>query len=54
MEVGLEAAGLGVVEEVFGVGGLDEAGVALVELVVGGRFEAVAGRDAAAVPVVGL
>lgn len=58
MEVGLEAAGLAVVEEeVFGVAGLVvvwELLVVLFVLVVGGLVEPVAGRDDAAVPVVGL
>lgn len=54
MEVGLEAAGLAVVEGVLGVAGLAAARELLVVLAVGGRVEPVAGRDDAAVPVVGL
>lgn len=54
VEVALEARGFAVVEEVLGVAGLAVAGEALVELVVEGRVEPVAGRDDAAVPVEGL
>lgn len=52
VEVGLEAAGLAVVEEVLGVAGLGAAGELLGA--VGGRVEPVAGRDDAVVPVAGL
>lgn len=54
VEVSLEAAGLAVLEGVLGVAGLAVAGELLVVLVVGARFEPVAGRDDADVPVVGL
>lgn len=54
VEVGLEAAGLAVVEAVLGVAGLVVARALLVVLVVGGRVEPVPGRDDADVPVVGL
>lgn len=54
VEVGLEAAGLAVVEEVLGVAGLAVAVELFVVLAVGGRVEPVAGRDVAAVPVAGL
>lgn len=50
MEVGLEAAGLAVVE-VLGVAGLAAATELLDALVVGGRVEPVAGREDGAVPV---
>lgn len=53
VEVGLEAAGLAVVE-VLGVAGLAAAGELLVVLAVGGRVEPVAGRDDDVVPVEGL
>lgn len=53
VEVGLEAAGLAVVE-VLGVAGLAVAVELLVAVLVGGRVEPVAGRDVAAVPVAGL
>lgn len=52
--MGLEAAGLALVERVFGVAGLAAAGELLAELAVGGLVEPVAGRDDAAVPAVGL
>lgn len=54
VEVSLEAAGLAVVEEVFGVVVLAAAGELLVVLEVGGRGEPVAGRDDAGVPGVDL